>query len=141
MLKLIRQTLEEKGIDFAYLDGQTSEASRRMAVNKFQTDDTVRVFLLSLKAGGSGLNLTAGDYVFLVDSWWNPAVESQAIDRCHRIGQDKKVLAYRMICSDTIEEKILRMQAEKKHLASELIQSEESLLKSMDTRALWELFK
>ena len=141
MLELIRKTLEEKEIDFSYLDGQTSEASRRMAVNKFQNDDSVRVFLLSLKAGGSGLNLTAGDYVFLVDPWWNPAVESPAIDRCHRIGQDKKVMAYRMICSDTIEEKILRMQAEKKHLASELIQTEESLLKSMDTKALWELFK
>ena len=140
MLNLIRQTMEISGIDFSYLDGKTSEASRKMAVEKFQEDDSVRVFLLSLKAGGSGLNLTAGDYVFLVDPWWNPAVESQAIDRCYRIGQDKRVMAYRMICKDTVEEKILQMQTEKKKLASDLIRSEEGLFKSLDTKGLLELF-
>ncbi|GGF38576.1 hypothetical protein GCM10011339_28970 [Echinicola rosea] len=140
MLKLIGKALEKEGICYSYLDGQTSEASRKKAVQQFQEDDSVRVFLLSLKAGGSGLNLTAGDYVFLVDPWWNPAVESQAIDRCYRIGQDKKVMAYRMICKDTVEEKILQMQREKKELASGLIQSEEGLFKSLDTKGLLELF-
>lgn len=140
MLKLIRQTLGKSEIDYSYLDGKTSETSRKMAVEKFQEDDSVRVFLLSLKAGGSGLNLTAGDYVFLVDPWWNPAVESQAIDRCYRIGQDKKVMAYRMICKDTVEEKILQMQTEKKKLASGLIQSEQGIFKSLNTKGLLELF-
>ncbi|QDH77948.1 DEAD/DEAH box helicase [Echinicola soli] len=140
MLKLIGKALEKEGVCYSYLDGQTSEASRKKAVKQFQEDNSVRVFLLSLKAGGSGLNLTAGDYVFLVDPWWNPAVESQAIDRCYRIGQDKKVMAYRMICKDTIEEKILQMQHEKKELAAGLIQSEEGLFKSLDTKGLLELF-
>ena len=140
MLKLIRQEMEKYGIAYSYLDGQTSEASRKMAVENFQEDDSIRVFLLSLKAGGSGLNLTAGDYVFLVDPWWNPAVESQAIDRCYRIGQDKNVMAYRMICKDTVEEKILQMQTEKKKLASGMIQSEQGLFKSLDTKGLLELF-
>ncbi|WP_162633164.1 DEAD/DEAH box helicase [Echinicola strongylocentroti] len=141
MLKLIGKALEKQGVCYSYLDGQTSEASRKKAIQQFQESDSVRVFLLSLKAGGSGLNLTAGDYVFLVDPWWNPAVESQAIDRCYRIGQDKKVMAYRMICQDTIEEKILQMQHEKKELAAGLIQTEEGLFKSLDTKGLLDLFK
>ncbi|WP_215224385.1 DEAD/DEAH box helicase [Echinicola shivajiensis] len=140
MLKLIRKSLEKEGVQYSYLDGQTSEASRKNAVQQFQENESVRVFLLSLKAGGSGLNLTAGDYVFLVDPWWNPAVESQAIDRCYRIGQNKKVMAYRMICKDTVEEKILQMQHEKKALASGLIKTEEVLFKSLDTKGLLELF-
>lgn len=140
MLKLIREAINDAGIQYSYLDGQTSEAARRTAVQNFQEDDQTRVFLLSLKAGGSGLNLTAGDYVFLVDPWWNPAVESQAIDRCYRIGQDKHVMAYRMICKDTVEEKIISMQVEKQQLASDLIPTDESILKSLDTKALLKLF-
>lgn len=140
MLNQISLAMKAAGIEFSYLDGQTSEAARRMAVQKFQEDNQTRVFLLSLKAGGSGLNLTAGDYVFLVDPWWNPAVESQAIDRCYRIGQDKNVMAYRMICKDTVEEKIIRMQIEKQKLASDLIPTDESILKSLDTKALLKLF-
>jgi len=83
------------------------------------------VFLISLKAGGTGLNLTEADYVYLIDPWWNPAVESQAIDRCYRIGQDKKVMAYRMICKDSIEEKILSLQDKKKSIAADVIRVDE----------------
>ncbi|MCC5923848.1 MAG: DEAD/DEAH box helicase [Crocinitomicaceae bacterium] len=120
MLQLVKTRLEKEGILFEYLDGQTS--NREEKVNNFQTNSDIRVFLISLKAGGTGLNLTEADYVYLIDPWWNPAVESQAIDRSYRIGQDKKVMAYRMICKDTIEEKIVKLQDKKKTVASEVIQ-------------------
>lgn len=120
MLQLVKTRLEKEGILFEYLDGQTS--NREEKVNNFQTNSEIRVFLISLKAGGTGLNLTEADYVYLIDPWWNPAVESQAIDRSYRIGQDKKVVAYRMICKDTIEEKIVQLQNKKKTVASEVIQ-------------------
>src|SRR5690554_1132564 len=119
MLHLVRERLELEGILFEYLDGQTRNREER--VNNFQDNDKIRVFLISLKAGGTGLNLTEADYVYLIDPWWNPAVESQAIDRCYRIGQDKKVMAYRMICKDTIEEKIVQLQDKKKTVAADII--------------------
>jgi SNF2 family DNA or RNA helicase len=119
MLQLVKERLENEGILFEYLDGQTKNREER--VNNFQNNPAIRVFLISLKAGGTGLNLTEADYVYLIDPWWNPAVESQAIDRCYRIGQDKKVMAYRMICKDTIEEKIVQLQDKKKTVASEII--------------------
>jgi SNF2 family DNA or RNA helicase len=119
MLQIIQRRLEIEGISFEYLDGQTRK--REEKVNNFQSDDSIRVFLISLKAGGTGLNLTEADYVYLVDPWWNPAVENQAIDRCYRIGQNKSVMAYRMICTDTIEEKIVQLQERKKSVASEVI--------------------
>jgi non-specific serine/threonine protein kinase len=119
MLQIIQRRLEIEGISFEYLDGQTRK--REEKVNNFQSDDSIRVFLISLKAGGTGLNLTEADYVYLVDPWWNPAVENQAIDRCYRIGQNKSVMAYRMICTDTIEEKIVQLQERKKTVASEVI--------------------
>ncbi|MEX1191707.1 MAG: DEAD/DEAH box helicase [Brumimicrobium sp.] len=119
MLSIIKKRLKEEKINFEYLDGQTK--NREEKVNNFQNDDTIRVFLISLKAGGTGLNLTEADYVFLVDPWWNPAVENQAIDRCYRIGQSKKVMAYRMICKDTIEEKIVALQNKKKAVAADVI--------------------
>lgn len=119
MLQLVKQRLEDEGILFEYLDGQTKNREER--VNNFQNNPAIRVFLISLKAGGTGLNLTEADYVYLIDPWWNPAVESQAIDRCYRIGQDKKVMAYRMICKDTIEEKIVQLQDKKKTVASDII--------------------
>jgi non-specific serine/threonine protein kinase len=93
-------------------------------VNRFQNGDDVRVFLISLKAGGTGLNLTKAEYVYLIDPWWNPAVENQAIDRCYRIGQDNHVFAYRMICKDTIEERIVELQDKKKVVASEVIRTD-----------------
>lgn len=119
MLQLVKQRLEDEGILFEYLDGQTKNREER--VHNFQNNPAIRVFLISLKAGGTGLNLTEADYVYLIDPWWNPAVESQAIDRCYRIGQDKKVMAYRMICKDTIEEKIVQLQDKKKTVASDII--------------------
>jgi SNF2 family DNA or RNA helicase len=131
MLALIRNMLEHAKIPHLYLDGGTSPTDRRKAVDKFQTDDKYRVFLISLKAGGSGLNLTAADYVYLVDPWWNPAVEAQAIDRTHRIGQTNHVFAYKMICKDTVEEKILKLQEKKKALAADLVASETGMMKSL----------
>lgn len=119
MLQLVKDRLEKENIVFEYLDGQTQNREER--VTNFQNNSTVRVFLISLKAGGTGLNLTEADYVYLIDPWWNPAVESQAIDRCYRIGQDKKVMAYRMICKDTIEEQIVQLQDKKKAIAADVI--------------------
>jgi SNF2 family DNA or RNA helicase len=123
MLQLIKTRLDEELIHYEYLDGQTS--NREEKVNNFQNNTDVRVFLISLKAGGTGLNLTEADYVFLVDPWWNPAVENQAIDRCYRIGQKQKVMAYRMICKDTIEEKIALLQGKKKAVATSIITVDE----------------
>ncbi|HXB93185.1 MAG TPA: SNF2-related protein, partial [Puia sp.] len=121
MLALIRERLKELDVKFEYFDGSTSAVDREKAIQNFQNDDSCRVFLISLKAGGVGLNLTAADYVYIVDPWWNPAVEQQAIDRTHRIGQTKNIFAYRMICKDTIEDKILQLQEKKRILAKDLI--------------------
>ena len=129
MLDLIRQHLDQHHISYEYLDGQTQDRAER--VNRFQNDKQCRVFLVSLKAGGVGLNLTEADYVYLVDPWWNPAVEQQAIDRTHRIGQTRKVFAYRMICKDTVEEKILELQARKKEVAADLISTEAGFIKKL----------
>jgi len=123
MLQLIKTRLDGEQINYEYLDGQTT--NREEKVNNFQDNSDVRVFLISLKAGGTGLNLTEADYVFLVDPWWNPAVENQAIDRCYRIGQKRQVMAYRMICKDTIEEKIALLQGKKKAVASSIITIDE----------------
>ena len=140
MLSIIRKRLEELNISYEYLDGKSSSKGRKNSVEHFQADEDCRVFLISLKAGGTGLNLTAADYVFIVDPWWNPAVEEQAIDRCYRIGQDKKVFAYRMICKDTIEEKIINYQQKKKALANDIIQAEEGFVKGLTTEDIKSLF-
>jgi SNF2 family DNA or RNA helicase len=134
MLELIKNELHDKGIAYEYLTGGTKD--REKVVNNFQTDPSIRVFLISLKAGGTGLNLTEADYVYLVDPWWNPAVENQAIDRSYRIGQDKKVMAVRLICPDTIEDKMVKLQATKKALADDLLRSEASFFTSI-TKAEW----
>ena len=131
MLSLIREMLERAEIPYLYLDGSTSPNDRRQSVKKFQNEEQYRVFLISLKAGGTGLNLTAADYVYLVDPWWNPAVEQQAIDRTHRIGQVNHVFAYKMICKDSIEEKIIQLQAKKKAIAADLVASEAGMMKSL----------
>jgi SNF2 family DNA or RNA helicase len=138
MLDLIKTELEQEAIPFAYLTGQSKK--REEIVDDFQDNDDIRVFLISLKAGGTGLNLTEADYVYLVDPWWNPAVENQAIDRCYRIGQDKHVIAVRLITPGTIEEKIVNLQATKKEIASDIIQTEASILKSLSQEDLLELF-
>lgn len=140
MLALIRAKLDELGVKYEYFDGSTSAPDREKAIQSFQNDDTVRVFLISLKAGGVGLNLTAADYVYIVDPWWNPAVEQQAIDRTHRIGQTKNIFAYRMICRDTIEDKILQLQDKKRALAKELITDDSSFVKSLTREDVEYLF-
>jgi len=129
MLDLIRNELQAKKIGHAYLTGSTR--NREAVVNQFQESTDTRVFLISLKAGGTGLNLTAADYVYLVDPWWNPAIENQAIDRSYRIGQQKNVVAVRLICPNTVEEKIMQLQEKKKELAGTLISSDESAFKSL----------
>jgi SNF2 family DNA or RNA helicase len=105
-------------------------------VDNFQNNQSIRAFLISLKAGGTGLNLTEADYVYLVDPWWNPAVENQAIDRSYRIGQNKAVMAVRLICPDTVEEKIMKLQATKRALSNNLLKSEASFFTSI-TKAEW----
>jgi non-specific serine/threonine protein kinase len=122
MLNLVKERLEQEQIVYEYLDGKTKD--RESKVDRFQNNDDIRVFLISLKAGGTGLNLTEADYVYLIDPWWNPAVENQAIDRCYRIGQNNHVIAYRMICKDTIEEQIVALQDKKKVVASEVIRTD-----------------
>ncbi len=138
MLDLIRKELEKMHIPYEYLDGQTTDRQER--VERFQNNDSVRVFLMSLKAGGVGLNLTAADYVYIVDPWWNPAVEAQAIDRTHRIGQEKPVFAYKMICKDTVEEKILQLQDKKKALAKDIVHVESGFVKALTRDDVVSLF-
>ncbi len=136
-LSIISSYLNETGEKFAYLDGSTKD--RESQVNLFQEDESVRIFLISLKAGGLGLNLTKADYVFLLDPWWNPAVEQQAIDRAHRIGQENKVFTYKFITKDTVEEKIIALQNHKIKLATDLITTDESFFKELtaeDIRSL-----
>ena len=138
LLGLFSKELDKRGIVFEYLDGKTFNREER--VTNFQENKNCQVFLLSLKAGGVGLNLTAADYVFILDPWWNPAAESQAIDRTHRIGQTKKVFAYKIIAKDTVEEKILALQEKKKKLAKAVISGDASLLKSLNIEDLKDLF-
>jgi non-specific serine/threonine protein kinase len=140
MLALIKEKLKELEVDFEYFDGSTSAIERERAIQRFQNDENCRVFLISLKAGGVGLNLTAADYVYIVDPWWNPAVEQQAIDRTHRIGQTKNIFAYRMICKDTIEDKILQLQEKKRLLAKDLITDDEGFVKSLTREDVEYLF-
>ncbi|QNN42114.1 DEAD/DEAH box helicase [Pedobacter roseus] len=128
-LDIFKKHFEAENIPFAYLDGSTR--NRGEIVSEFQQNTDLKVFLISIKAGGVGLNLTQADYVFILDPWWNPAVEQQAIDRTHRIGQDKKVFIYKFIAKDTVEEKILALQNRKKSLANSLITTEESFFKSL----------
>ncbi len=128
-LTLLGNQLKEKGYEFAYLDGSTK--NRKEQVERFQHDEELKLFLISLKAGGVGLNLTKADYVFIMDPWWNPAVEAQAIDRAHRIGQENKVFTYKFITRNTVEEKILRLQQNKLKLATDLISAEESFIKKL----------
>lgn len=128
-LAILREQLDRQNLPYAYLDGQTR--NRKEMVERFQTDSDCRLFLISLKAGGLGLNLTAAEYVFLLDPWWNPAVEAQAIDRTHRIGQTHRVFAYRIIARDTVEEKVLELQQTKRDLADAIINADNSLIRNL----------
>ena len=132
--------MKELGVDYEYFDGSSTVNEREKAIHRFQNDENCRVFLISLKAGGVGLNLTAADYVYIVDPWWNPAVEQQAIDRTHRIGQTKNIFAYRMICTDTVEDKILKLQERKRNLAKDLITDDEGFVKSLTKEDVEYLF-
>lgn len=129
MLKLLQTELKKRRFPYAYLDGQTRD--RQARVDAFQEDSSIPFFLISLKAGGIGLNLTAADYVIHIDPWWNPAVEMQATDRTHRIGQDKPVFIYKLIVRDSVEEKILELQERKRALVTQLIATESSFFKSL----------
>jgi hypothetical protein len=140
MLQLIKEQFEEAGINYCYLDGSTSLNKRKEQVDKFQEDENIKAFLISLKAGGVGLNLTTADYVYIVDPWWNPAAEQQAIDRAHRIGQKRKVFAYKMICKDSVEERILQLQERKKMLADDLIQEDAGFVKTLSREDVEFLF-
>ena len=138
-LSIIKDIVDKNNWKYAYLDGSTK--NRKEQVEQFQQDCDTRLFLISLKAGGLGLNLTKADYVFLLDPWWNPAVEAQAVDRAHRIGQDQKVFTYKFISRETVEEKIVRLQQKKMKLASELISSEEGFMKQLTIEDITQLFE
>ena len=140
MLGLIREKLKEKEIDFEYFDGSYSSVQREKAIQHFQNDDNCRVFLISLKAGGMGLNLTAADYVYIMDPWWNPAVEQQAIDRTHRIGQTKNIFAYRFICKDSVEEKIMTLKEKKNSLVKDIISDDTAFVKKLSREDIDYLF-
>ncbi|MFN2532934.1 MAG: SNF2-related protein [Pyrinomonadaceae bacterium] len=128
-LSIVRSRLDHLGVTYEYLDGKTR--NRGVAVERFQSDPNCKLFLISLKAGGQGLNLTAAEYVFLLDPWWNPAVEAQAIDRAHRIGQTNRVFAYRLITRDTVEEKVLELQSTKRELADAIINADNSVIRNI----------
>jgi SNF2 family DNA or RNA helicase len=138
MLALIRERLDAEGIAFCYLDGST--ADRGKVVQRFQADASVPVFLISLKAGGVGLNLTGADTVIHFDPWWNPAVEDQATDRAHRIGQTRVVTSYKLITRGTVEEKILNLQAKKRELIKGVLGDEQSLAEALSWEEIQELF-
>lgn len=131
-LRLVKERLQHEKITHYYLDGQTPREERMQLVNQFNKSSEVKVFLISLKAGGLGLNLTAADYVVLLDPWWNPAVEQQAIDRSHRIGQKRTVISYRFITKNSVEEKILSLQQRKKNISDSLVSAEQSLVKQLN---------
>ena len=137
LLSIVRKRLDERSaaaggpVRYAYLDGKTRD--RKSPVEQFQNDPDTKLFLISLKAGGLGLNLTGADYVFLLDPWWNPAVEAQAIDRAHRIGQVRHVFAYRLIAKGTVEEKVLQLQQTKRDLADAIISEDNASLTTLTT--------
>jgi superfamily II DNA or RNA helicase len=129
LLAILRAQLDAADVRYEYLDGRTRD--RGAKVERFQNDENCRLFLISLKAGGVGLNLTAAEYVFLLDPWWNPAVEAQAIDRTHRIGQIRHVFAYRLIAKDTVEERVLELQQRKRTLAQAILTADASLIRTL----------
>jgi SNF2 family DNA or RNA helicase len=139
-LTIYREWMEKQKIDYCYLDGSMTNEARQKMVNRFQEGE-VPFFLISLKAGGFGLNLTKADYVFMIDPWWNPAVERQAIDRAHRIGQTQNVFIYKFITKDSIEEKILALQEKKKLLADNIIETDESIIKQIDAEEILDLLQ
>ena len=132
----LRAELEAQEMPFCYLDGSMPPRARQAEVDRFNQASEIPVFLISLKAGGTGLNLTAADTVVHFDPWWNPAVEAQAIDRAHRIGQTRHVFAYRLIAKDTVEEKVLQLQQTKRDLADAIISEDNALMTSLTAEDL-----
>ena len=139
MLSLIRESLDDKKISYAYLDGSTPAEQRAAQVKAFQAGDQFPLFLISLKAGGYGLTLTAADTVIHFDPWWNPAVENQATDRAHRIGQKNPVTAYKLITTGTIEERILSLQKKKQSVVETALEDESPLMSGLQEQDLREL--
>lgn len=137
-LALVKERLLMAGIDFSYLDGKTRD--RDAAISTFKTNSAKTAFLISLKAGGTGLNLTEASYCFILDPWWNPAVENQAIDRIHRIGQEDPVFVYRLVTRDTVEERVLELQKSKRELADLLEESDKGFLKGLSSSDFLTLF-
>jgi SNF2 family DNA or RNA helicase len=137
-LGTVRARLDAEGLPYAYLDGRTRDRQRR--IDLFRSGQAP-VFLISLKAGGFGLNLTEADYVFVLDPWWNPAVEAQAVDRTHRIGQDKTVMVYRLVAAGTIEEKVMALQERKRDLFARVLDDDgralSGVLTAEDIRGLF----
>ena len=138
-LAIVKDYLQKQHIKYCYLDGSTKD--REEQVNNFQNNEAIPIFLISLKAGGVGLNLTAADTVFVLDPWWNPAAEAQAIDRAHRIGQKRTVFIYKFISSNTVEEKILALQQSKLKLSQDLITIEENFVKSLTRNDIAAIFE
>ncbi|MGM0567686.1 MAG: SNF2-related protein [Elusimicrobiota bacterium] len=139
-LKIIRNFAEREKYSYSYIDGSVSSEKRRKEIKSFQEDKEIKLFLLSLKAGGTAINLNAADYVIMFDPWWNPAVESQAVDRAHRIGQRRKVIAYKMIVKNTVEEKILELQKRKKELVEDVVTADSSFYKALTGDDIKHLF-
>lgn len=140
-LNLLKTYLDGKEMPYLYIAGSVGSAERKQLVDRFQSKDEAMVFLISLKAGGTGLNLTAADYVFLLDPWWNPAVERQAMDRTHRIGQDKPVFVYKFITKDTIEEKIVNLQARKQKVSDDILDTEANFVHNLEEDTLKNLLE
>ncbi|MBK7506114.1 MAG: DEAD/DEAH box helicase [Bacteroidetes bacterium] len=141
MLDLIGDRLRQEKIKFLRFDGDTVLSERRDLIDQFQSEESdINIFIISLKAGNAGITLTAASYVFLIDPWWNSAVEQQAIDRTHRIGQTKNVFAYKMVCKDTIEEKIIALQQKKKAVSESIISVEEGFVKNLSEEDISYLF-
>jgi non-specific serine/threonine protein kinase len=138
MLQIIKRHFDGNTVPYSYLDGSTKD--RETPVVEFQENENIQIFLISLKAGGTGLNLTAADYVIHYDPWWNPAVEMQATDRAYRIGQTRKVFAYKLISKDSVEEKIVKLQNKKRELVDSLISTEEGFFKSLGKEDVLDLF-
>lgn len=141
LLGLLRTELDDQQVPYCHLDGSMSPKARQAEVDRFQSDQTIPVFLISLKAGGTGLNLTAADVVVHYDPWWNPAAEAQATDRTHRIGQTKVVTSYRLICAGTVEEKVMALQDEKRALLADVFEASDAHSARLDLADLRELLR
>ena len=143
VLESIKRILEAQGIEYFYLDGSTKASERVQLVNEFNSSDKVKIFLISLKAGGTGLNLTSADVVIHFDPWWNPAIEDQATDRAHRFGQKNIVEVIKLIAKGSIEEKIIRLQESKKEIINEIMSGNYTnggFLSSLSSDEIKELF-